>query len=178
MHATAPQPRHVRWPLLIVGLLATHVAGMVFAVSLINHRTRTLGVVDDYYDRAVKWDEHQAIVRASKELGWHVTIDPAATVDPAGRRNITFTLTDAAGAPIPSATLDVTCTHPAHADAPARYAFPASPDGKFSQTLPMRYEGFYDFTLTANANGKTFETTLTQWVNNDAVSPAVPAVTK
>ena len=166
---SANRGRNLRWPALIVGLLATHVAGMVFAVSLINHRTHTLGVVDNYYDQAVRWDEHQALVRSSHQLGWQVKIEPATEIDPAGQRAVTFTLTDAAGAPVSNATLDVTCAHPAHADAPAHLTFPASPDGRFSQSLPMRYQGFYDFTLTAKSGDKTFVTTTTQWVNTNSV---------
>src|SRR3954464_1159821 len=129
--STAPT-RTFRWPLLIVGLPATHVAGMLYAVALINHRTRSLGVVDNYYDQAVHWDQHRALLRASQRLGWQVQIAPSAEVDRDGRRAVTFTLTDAAGHAIPDATFDVTCTHPAHANAPAHHAFPASPDGIFS----------------------------------------------
>ena len=36
-------------------------------------------------------------IRASQELGWRVAIDPSPEVDRAGRRPVTFTLTDAAG---------------------------------------------------------------------------------
>jgi nitrogen fixation protein FixH len=157
--------RGIQWPLLIVGLLGAHVAGMVSAVVLINHRTRTLGVVDDYYGRAVRWDEHLKRVRESEKLGWQVRVEAADEVDRAGGRAVTFVLTDAAGKAVEGATLDVTCTHPAHADVPAHYAFPASADGRFSHVLPMPYQGFYDVTVTAKAGGKTFETTTTQWVN-------------
>jgi nitrogen fixation protein FixH len=160
----------IRWPLIVVGLLAAHVGGMVYAVALINHRTRTLGVVDNYYDQAVRWDEHQALMRESRALGWQVKIEPATEIDPAGRRAVAFTLTDAAGYPVTDATLDVTCIHPAHADAPVQASFPASKDGRFTQVLPMRYEGFYDFNVTAKAaGGKTFVTTVTQWVSTDGV---------
>ena len=59
-----------RWPFIIVGLLGAHVGGMVYAVCFINHRTRSLGVVDDYYTQAVKWDEHRATVQTVlDELG-------------------------------------------------------------------------------------------------------------
>lgn len=172
MHTTPnkqPVRGALRWPLIIVGLLAAHVGGMVYAVTLIHHRTRSLGVVDDYYGRAVRWDEHQALLRGSRELGWHVTIAPSTEIDPAGQRVITFTLTDAAGKPVTNATLDVTCTHPAHADAPAHATFPASGDGRYSRTLPMRYQGFYDFSVTAKVGDKTFVTTAIQWVDTETV---------
>src|SRR4051812_35012448 len=100
MPATPPT-RNFRWPLLIVGLLSAHVIGMLAAVVLINYRTRSLGLVDNYYDLAVHWDQHQALVRASRQLGWQLKIDPAVEVDRAGQRVVTFTLTDAAGKAIP-----------------------------------------------------------------------------
>ena len=151
-----------RWPLLVVCLLAAHVAAMMTAVVVINRRTPTLGVVENYYDRAVNWDRQLAVVRASKELGWQVKVETGAVVR--------FTLTDAAGRPIKGATLDVTAIHAAHSETPVKATFAASDDGIFGGELSMKHEGFYDFTVTARVGETVFVTTVTQWVSREGNS--------
>src|SRR5262249_34729893 len=142
------------WPIIIVGLLCAHVGGMVWAVVLINHRTKDLGVVDNYYDAAVHWDQHQKLVRESEKLGWQIKIEPV-------RDGVNFILTDAAGKPIEGAALEVTAIQPAHPDAPVTFTL-APRQSHYSQ--PLKYEGFYDFSIKATAGEKIFVTKVTQWV--------------
>ena len=48
-----------RWPLIVVGILLTHVAGMSWAVvKFVNDKNSA--VIPNYYEKAVRWDEIKA----------------------------------------------------------------------------------------------------------------------
>jgi len=158
-----------RWPMIIIGMLAVHVAIMVACAMIATHDS-SFAVVDDYYERAVNWDKSQAALRASQQLGWKLQIEPRQQIDPLGNRQIAFILTDASGNPIPNAQLSVQYFHDAHANQAQRVTLVADPGDsrRFTRTLPMRYAGIWEFHLIATANGQTFIADRTQKILNAA----------
>jgi nitrogen fixation protein FixH len=156
-----------RWPLIVLSLLAGHVAIMLVAVVIATH-DKSFAVVSNYYDRAVNWDQSQAILRASRELGWHVQIVPATQTDPMGRRQVTFVLTDSAGRAIENAMLNVEYFHDSHASEVQNATIsPTGGDGReFTQLLPIRYQGAWEFHVTVTGNGKSFVADIPQIVLN------------
>jgi hypothetical protein len=48
-----------RWAFFAVGILFTHFAGMMFAVTIFV-RNHNGDVIPDYYEKAVHWDEQKA----------------------------------------------------------------------------------------------------------------------
>ncbi len=36
-----------------------------------------MAVVPDYHEKALQWDQHLAIEKASRELGWTIAVVPA-----------------------------------------------------------------------------------------------------
>lgn len=157
-----------RWPLILVGLLAGHAAIMVVAVAIATN-DKSFAVPPDYYGRAVHWDEHQAALRASEQLGWRVTVEAANEVDARGRRIAAFRLIDATGNPIPGATMEVSYYHHAHGRDVQRLELKAADTAdprRFSGAFPLRYDGFWEFEFTAKARGKTFIASTTQWIGN------------
>ena len=157
-------PRHrSKWPFIVVGLLLAHVGLMTAAVMLAT-RDKSFAVTPDYYEQALHWDRDQAAKRASEKLGWKLEIQPADQVDPLGRRAATLALTDATGKPIPDAAIEIVYFHHSHAASPLTLKAVTGADGRATQSVPMRYSGFYDFRCTATAGGKTFVSTITQFV--------------
>ena len=146
-----------KWPWIIVGLLAVHVAGMVTAAMIATH-DRSFAVVDNYYEKAVHWDQSQAILRASREMGWKVEIKPGDRVDPLGRRRVEFVVTDAQGRAIESSVLTAEYFHDAHASEVRKVTL--SPDGSdpshFGAVLPMRYAGVWEYQISVTAGDKTY----------------------
>jgi hypothetical protein len=63
---------------LAIGLLVTHVAGMMTAVY-IAVGDRTFIAMPDYYGKSIRWDQTQEIARRSEARGWtrFVSILPA-----------------------------------------------------------------------------------------------------
>ena len=55
-----PKPkRHLRWPLIVVGLLLGHMSLMFTAILIIN-RSKPDPVLPDYYQRALDWDQNHS----------------------------------------------------------------------------------------------------------------------
>jgi len=57
--------RHLRWPLIVIGLLLGHMAIMLVAVVLAT-REHPSKVIPGYYEKAVNWDRTQAELRAAE----------------------------------------------------------------------------------------------------------------
>jgi len=166
-----PQLREAgrKWPWIIVGLLSVHIAGMVTAAMIATH-DKSFAVVDNYYEKAVHWDQSQAMLRVSRELGWNVEIRPSGRVDPLGRRRVDFVVTNAQGRAIPSAVLNVEYFHDAHASEVRKVTL--SPDGndptRFGVVFPMRYAGMWEYQVTVTAGGKTYVEKKSQTLTNVA----------
>ncbi len=146
-------------------MLGVHVLIMVVAVTLAT-RDPGFSVVPDYYQRAVHWDQDQAMKGASAAMGWQVRMNPSDVVDPVGRRQVSFQLVDREGRAVPNATLEVAYFHHAHGHEPHAVKLLQNAPGEYGQALEMRYEGFWEFHFTAIVDGKTFVQSSTQWVAN------------
>jgi hypothetical protein len=59
--------RHLKWPLIVVGLLVVHMSAMVVAVVIATHHNSGGAVIPDYYQKAVNWDRTQSQLRNAAE---------------------------------------------------------------------------------------------------------------
>lgn len=145
------------WPWIIVGMLLTHVLIMVVAMT-IAVRDKSAAIVPNYYERAVNWDAEQAKYRASEKLGWHVEMEAAEQIDPVGRREVRFILTDAQGQAVPGANIDLEYFHDAHGNEDRTVSLkPDSSDPRyFTALLPMRYAGEWELHYTITAGKQSF----------------------
>lgn len=154
-----------RWPIIIVGMLATHVTIMAVAVTLAT-RDAGFSVVPNYYNRATHWDADQAARKASADLGWQVKIEPSQLVDPLGNRQVHITLVDAAGTPIRGGKLEIEYFHHAHGHEERVITLTGDETAGVDRAVPMRYEGIWEFHCTATVDGKPFVQSSTQWITN------------
>lgn len=159
-----PKRKFARWPWIIVALLGAHASLMMVAVSLAKN-DRSFVVIPDYYSRSLQWDKDQAARRASQQLGWQIKIEPAETIDPLGQRDVVLTLLDRDSKPIRGATIQLDYFHGAHAgDRNHVTLTEGSVAGRYEAKLPMRYSGFWQFELSADAQQKHFVQSITQEV--------------
>ena len=73
-------PPHIVWPMGIVALLVIGV-GYSLWVVFASQSDGGVQVIDNYYEKAVEWDERVALQNQSDATGWHVTL----TFEPAQR---------------------------------------------------------------------------------------------
>lgn len=163
MNSAVPA-RKSRWPVIIVGMLAVHIALMAIAVVLsTRHRP---AIVPNYYQQALQWDQAQAQRRASAELGWKITFEPSAATSPLGQRDVTIRIVDRDNQPVADAHIEIAYFHHARADETMTSTLRTNERGVATQNLKMRNEGWWQIQLIAsNASGR-YTTTLTQYVSN------------
>ena len=153
-------PPHITWPLFIVGLLGMSVTTVVITVVA----ARSDGgaqVIDDYYQKAVNWDETAALQAASDALGWHAEIVLPPDSQNTMPRLVEVTLRDREGRPIESAQGAIRAFRPHRAGVVAeRPLTPAETPGLYRQALPINQGGLWDFEIVAVRDTSTFITTI------------------
>jgi nitrogen fixation protein FixH len=124
-------------------------------------------VEDDYYQKALHWDQRRAQQRANDELGWSVTLavsGPRTASDPA---SLELVLTDRDGRPVDGAAVSVEAFHNARADRILRAPLGGSGGGRYSSNLAMRRPGVWEFRITATRGETTFTHRETRYVPLD-----------
>ncbi|MBB6431507.1 FixH family protein [Algisphaera agarilytica] len=146
----------VRWPLIVVGLLAGHATLIITAVTFAVGGSGR-GVVSDYYTKAVDFDQHKAELAASAELGWEVRLTPGSLVDEQGQRLITATLSDASDLPMDGATINLRLTRLADGRVIETEFLPnADRAGAYQTAADCPAPGWYVADLVVEHDGQRF----------------------
>lgn len=90
-----------RWPAFIVAILGMSITAQAILVYFAT-RPDAPRPEKDFYDRSLAWDEDQAVVEASRQLGWRVAIDvPTGVEYVAGMAQpVDIQVADRGGAPV------------------------------------------------------------------------------
>jgi len=143
-----------RWGGLIVGLLGLQVTGGVTAVVL-SSNDPTVGIVPDYHQKALHWDDEVALREASRALGWKCDvsqIDEASTV--AGLR---VTITDRDTTPVELAEGELTIYRHARASEVSRVRLPAGVIGMIKLDSCFDADGLWQVSIdVTDRNGNRF----------------------
>ncbi|MFW5973596.1 MAG: FixH family protein, partial [Bacteroidota bacterium] len=114
-------------------------------------------VVDDYYDRALAWNDEMVGRALVEALGWTVDVevgDPGDT----GLRMVGLTVVDSTGQGISGLQGSIRIYRPHLTNALAE--IPLSPKegdaGQYAQYLPMPAAGLYDLELRARVSDQAF----------------------
>lgn len=145
-----------KWTVLIVGLLLLQVVfgGVTVALAMRGRGT----VEQDYYNKALHWDDHEAMVQASARLGWKADITVGSAVTSQGQRALILKLTDKDGAPVEHAQVQVAFFHRAHPmdlrQAELK-ATGAEGGGTYAGSVPLDQAGIWEFRLTVHRPAAT-----------------------
>ena len=151
-------PPQVRWPALIVGALVIHVVASL-ATVFIATSDPSYAVEEDYYQKALAWDDRRAQERHSRELGWQLEVEVA----PAAAGNDPFLvarLTDGNSQPLDGARVAVAAFHNARADQILRAEPAAAGAGSYACPLAMRRSGVWELRFTVDRGGERFTRTV------------------
>jgi hypothetical protein len=143
------------WPWIIAGALALHVVGSLVMVFVATSNP-SYAVEEDYYQKALHWDDKRAQDRANEELGWNLDIEvhPAAT--PAGEPTLEVRLADAGGEPVDGAVVAVETFHNTRAEDILRARLDPVGEGVYRTTLPMRHNGRWEMRFTVTRGAERF----------------------
>ncbi len=154
-------PPHITWPLFVVGLLSMSVATVTITV-MASRSDGGAQVVEDYYQKAVNWDETAALQAASAALGWQIELTVAATSADEEGRPVEIMLRTRDGQPVDQARGAIRAFRPHRANVVAERTLVAvdGTPGLYRQTLPIQQTGLWDFEITATQDSLRFQTTI------------------
>ena len=143
------------WPWIIAGALALHVVGSLVVVFVAASNS-SYAVEEDYYQKALHWNDKRAQDRTNEDLGWilNLTVRPAAT--PGEQPTLEVHLAEAGGEPIDGAVVAVETFHNARADDILRASLDTVGEGVYRTTLPMRQNGRWEMRFTVDRGQEHF----------------------
>jgi hypothetical protein len=154
----------VRWPALIVGALVIHVVASLVTVFIATSDP-SYAVEEDYYQKALAWDERRAQEGHNRELGWQLDVEvappPAAGSDP----TLVVRLADGNGQPLDGARIAVAAFHNARAGQTLRAEPAAVGAGAYACPLAMHRSGVWELRFTVGRDGERFTRTVRRHLN-------------
>jgi hypothetical protein len=150
------------WPWVIGAALALHVIGSLVVVAIATSNS-SYGVEEDYYQKAVNWDDKRAQDRTNAELGWTLEFEVAPPQRPGEQPTIEVRLTNNAGDPLADATVNLETFHKARSDDVIRIVIDAADEGGLYTARPtMRRNGLWELRFTVDHAGNHFTHTETR----------------
>jgi len=149
------------WPWIIAGALALHVVGSLVMVFVATSNP-SYAVEEDYYQKALHWNDKRAQDRANEELGWILDIEAHPAATPAGEPTLEVRLTDAGGEPVDGAVMTVETFHNTRADDILSDRLDPVGEGVYRTTLPMRHNGRWELRFTVDHGQNHFTHTETR----------------
>lgn len=143
------------WIAFVIGLLAMNIS-VGGALVYFAHSDPSHAVEEDYYAKALAWDEHREQLARNKALGWSVQIDAPKFEMPVRPRDIRLDLRDAEGAPIENATIEAVALHNARAGDRYDIDFTRAPEGGYIGSLRLTRPGWWEFEVVARRGGNLF----------------------
>jgi nitrogen fixation protein FixH len=149
------------WPPIIAGALALHVVSSLVVVYMATSDP-SYAVEDDYYQKAVAWDEKRAQDRRNEDLGWLLEFSVTPPEKPGDPPILELSLLDVGGEPLIGATVSVEASHNARGDDIVREVLREVGDGAYGASLPMRRNGRWELRFSVDRGTDHFTHTETR----------------
>jgi nitrogen fixation protein FixH len=146
--------RGAGWPIAVASILVACVAANAWVVRLATNDP-AFAVEENYYQRALHWDDELAQRRVNAALGWRLSTSVSRIVPDSGAR-LHVELRDSAGAPIPDALVRVRALHNARAGEPLAGQLVAEGGGSYGLRLPMRRPGLWELRFDVHRGAEHF----------------------
>ena len=138
------------WPFIIAGALGLHVVGSLIFVFIATSDP-SYAVEEDYYQKAMNWDQKRAQDRTNASLGWIFEFTVSPPDKPGDEPLLEASLHDAAGEPLTGAVIAVEAFHNAHSDDILRTVVSESGEpGIYRATMPMQHNGRWELRFTVD----------------------------
>jgi nitrogen fixation protein FixH len=150
------------WPWVIGAALALHVIGSLVVVAVATSDP-SYSVEEDYYRKAVNWDEKRAQDRTNAELGWSLEFEVVPPQRPSEQPTIEVRLADKAGEPLTGASVNLETFHKARSNDVIRLEIdPTAEAGLYAARPAMRRNGLWELRFTVGLDGDRFTHTETR----------------
>jgi nitrogen fixation protein FixH len=149
------------WPFAIVGVFVAN-AGVMAWVMVTAHSDHSFAIEEDYYEKALHWDDSARRRDASAALGWQAVgaFDPAPGT-------LTVTVHDSADLPVDGASVIVRAFHRARRTDAVTLALAESAAGSYACPLQGPRPGWWSIWVDAARGEDRFHTELIVEVSAD-----------
>lgn len=165
--AGRPFREKLLWPGIVFMLIGMSLTTVTTTVILATG-DRAFAVEDDYYAKAVAWDETAAERAASDALGWSARCE-LSELDLSGSRSVTLWITDSTGETVDVSTVRVYAFHHARRGDSIEFPMVRIAPGRYAAGAPMERPGLWQLRIRAERGEDRFVTTL------DEMTPDSPA---
>jgi nitrogen fixation protein FixH len=147
------------WPTIIVSALALHAAALLVVVFIAT-RDPSFAVEPNHYQKSLGWDGSAARLRASRQLGWTVSLQTDPHADELGRRRLSCRIVDKNGVAVVGADVQLLFFHHARAADRVQVSMNPEPDGTYAALVPMKRAGLWECRIAVRRGATLFNTTV------------------
>lgn len=144
------------WALFPVVLIVSTTLGLLSMAAIAVHDP-SFATEQDYYKKAVAWDQTQAQASTNTRLGWKVELDTELR---GNELHVFARVVDASGAPIRGATVKLEAFANARASRIETAVLLPTGDAGYGGTVSLSQLGLWEFRLDVSSDGRHFTETL------------------
>lgn len=143
------------WPVIIAGALALHVVASLVVVFIATSDP-SYAVEEDYYQKALAWNDRRAQDRMNDSLGWSIdfSVEPPAT--PGDQPMLEMQLQDGAASAMNGAVVSVEAFHNARSGDIVRIQLTPGGDGVYRAPFPADRNGRWELRFSIDHEGRHF----------------------
>jgi nitrogen fixation protein FixH len=166
--------RHARltWCSLIIFMLFGSVGMWIYA-AVLAVSDPSMAVVPDYHEKALQWDKHLDVQRATQALGWTIAYVPGPPKDASGMRELTLFIRDRDARPVCGASGRLRLYHHARAGAAVTTPLVESEPGTYVCSVTMARAGYWQMELTLDRGDEHIESSSVYELLGRSTSAAV-----
>ena len=156
--------KRVFWPFpgLVFVLIGMSMTLAAVTVTLATNDP-SFGLEEDYFAKAIAWDETAAQQETNRELGWTARVELSGALDGRGQRSVTVHLQNAEGEAIEGASVEVFSFHNARRKDTIAYELVEIAPGRYAAGAPMTRQGQWTLRLRVTRGDDVFTSTETGW---------------
>jgi len=146
------------WIGMVIGFLMIDV--VVFSIAIVLATGDPAHAVEEnYYERALNWDETARLRAESEALGWRVRIDGLEST-PRGQKSLMrVSISDAEGAPVEGLSVQGVAFHNARSKERVRLAMRPVEAGAYAAAIDASRPGWWEVQIMARRAGERFAST-------------------
>lgn len=160
------EQQRVFWPFpgLVFVLIGLSLTMGAITVTLATNDP-SFGLEEDYFAKAVAWDETAAQMQVNKALGWNADVELSKSVDGKGERSVMALITDKQGNPVDGASVEAFAYHNARRSDTYSFEFVEIAPGRYSAGQPLARDGKWTIRLRVKSGEDVFTASVDEWTN-------------
>jgi len=149
------------WPYIIAGALGIHVIASLVVVFIATSDP-SYAVEEDYYQKAMAWNDKRAQDRTNDTLGWDLEFAVEPRASSGDEPILEVRIRDAQGEPLTGASVSVEAFHNNRSGDIIRMQLRSVEDGIYRLQAPMERNGRWELRFTVDRDGDHFTFTETR----------------